>query len=64
MKKISSLARRFWSDESGATMVEYGLMVGLIAVVCLGLVAAMGIATDGLFKANNDALSKALTGGS
>ena len=28
---------RFWRDESGATMVEYGLLVGLIAlVVALG----------------------------
>ena len=27
----------FWRDESGATMVEYGLLVGLIAlVVALG----------------------------
>ena len=27
--------RNFFKDESGATMVEYGLMVALIAVVCM-----------------------------
>ena len=27
--------RNFFKDESGATMVEYGLMVALIAVACI-----------------------------
>jgi pilus assembly protein Flp/PilA len=61
MKRISSLTRRFWFDEDGATMVEYGLMVGLIAVAAMGVVVLMGLATDGLFKSNNDALTKALS---
>ncbi len=30
----------------GATMIEYGLMVALIAVVCIGTVSALGIAVD------------------
>jgi pilus assembly protein Flp/PilA len=29
-------------DEEGATMVEYGIMVALIAAVCIGIVAALG----------------------
>jgi pilus assembly protein Flp/PilA len=29
-------------DEEGATMVEYGLMVALIAVVCITMVATIG----------------------
>ena len=31
MKKLIN----FFKDEEGATMVEYGLMVALIAVVCI-----------------------------
>jgi len=31
-----------WRDEEGATMVEYALMLALIAIVCLLVVAALG----------------------
>jgi pilus assembly protein Flp/PilA len=34
--------KRFWNDESGATAVEYGLMVALIAVVIIVSVALLG----------------------
>jgi len=33
MKKLAGTFRAFVKDEDGATMVEYGLMVALIAVV-------------------------------
>ena len=33
---------RFFKDEEGATMVEYALMVALIAVVCIVAVTLMG----------------------
>jgi pilus assembly protein Flp/PilA len=33
---------RLERDEKGATAVEYGLMVGLIAVVIIGAVATLG----------------------
>jgi pilus assembly protein Flp/PilA len=35
--------------EQGATAVEYGLMVALIAVVIVGAVAALGTRIQGLF---------------
>jgi pilus assembly protein Flp/PilA len=38
MKKLMN----FFKDEEGATMVEYGLMVALIAVVCIVAVALLG----------------------
>jgi pilus assembly protein Flp/PilA len=34
--------KRFWNDESGATAVEYGLMVALIAVVIILAVTTLG----------------------
>ena len=33
---------KFFKDEEGATMVEYGLMLALIAVVCIGAVGLVG----------------------
>jgi pilus assembly protein Flp/PilA len=40
VKAIS--VRRFWSDESGATAIEYGLICAMISVVILGITAAGG----------------------
>lgn len=37
-------------DEEGATMVEYGLMVALIAVVSIGAVTALGGSLNTLFS--------------
>jgi pilus assembly protein Flp/PilA len=34
--------RRLIADESGATLVEYSLVVGLIAMCCLGAMAFLG----------------------
>jgi len=36
-------------DEEGATMVEYGLLVALIALVAIVGVKALGTALNGLF---------------
>ena len=37
-------------DEEGATMVEYGLLVALIAMVALVGVQALGVSISGLFN--------------
>jgi pilus assembly protein Flp/PilA len=34
--------RNFWQDESGATAVEYGLLVALIACVVISTVTSLG----------------------
>ncbi|QCP54967.1 Flp family type IVb pilin [Trinickia violacea] len=34
--------KAFLRDDEGATMVEYGLMVALIAIVCIGAVTTIG----------------------
>jgi pilus assembly protein Flp/PilA len=38
------------SNDDGATMVEYGLMVALIAVVALVAVTALGGSVSGIFQ--------------
>lgn len=41
--------RNFVKDESGASAVEYGLLVALIAVVIIGAVTALGQSVSGVF---------------
>ncbi len=47
---------RLRSEEKGATAVEYGLMVGLIAVVIIGAVVILGNKLNGLFTSIGNAL--------
>ena len=41
--------KRFVVGEEGATMVEYGLMLALIAIVCIVAVGTIGTSTSALF---------------
>ncbi len=41
---------RFFKDEEGATAVEYGLMVALIAVVIIGAVTVLGTNLSSKFQ--------------
>ena len=47
--KLYVLTQAKLKDEKGATMVEYGLMLALIAAVCLGAVGLIGTSADTLF---------------
>lgn len=42
MQTIRSLFSAFWHDETGATAIEYGLLVGLIAAVIVVVVSTLG----------------------
>ncbi len=46
---IIARVQSFVAQEDGATMVEYGLMVALIAIACIGAVALVGTRLSGLF---------------
>jgi pilus assembly protein Flp/PilA len=39
---VRKFVDRFLTDESGATAIEYGLIVALIAVVVIGAVTTLG----------------------
>ena len=39
---MSNVITRFLKDESGATAIEYGLIVALIAVVIISAITAVG----------------------
>lgn len=49
MKKLMTAMKAFWTDEEGATAIEYGLMVALIAVVIVAAVALIGTNLDAKF---------------
>jgi pilus assembly protein Flp/PilA len=48
--------------ERGASMVEYALLVGLIAVVAVVAVAALGGGIKGLFNSANNCVGNAAAG--
>jgi pilus assembly protein Flp/PilA len=50
------LLNDLWKDESGATAVEYGIMVGLIAVAIIGTVLTLGESVNDSFQAVVDEL--------
>jgi pilus assembly protein Flp/PilA len=47
---MTRLVRRFLADESGATAVEYGLMVALVALAIIAAVRLLGTSTKELFE--------------
>ena len=50
MAKFIAAAKSFAKGEEGATMVEYGLMLALIAIVAMGGAALIGTKASGLFS--------------
>ncbi|MGE3644890.1 MAG: Flp family type IVb pilin [Beijerinckiaceae bacterium] len=53
---MKNLFARFAKDESGATAIEYGLIAGLIGVVIIGAVTALGTSINAKFSTIADAL--------
>ena len=53
---LIALAKDRLREEKGATAVEYGLLVGLIAVAIIVTVGLLGTQLDGLFQTVLDAL--------
>jgi len=49
-RKLSSLANRLFVRDEGQSMVEYGLIIALIAVVVVGALMLLGGDISNLFK--------------
>ena len=56
---MSKFVSRFMSDESGATAIEYGLIVALIAVVIIVAVTAVGNSLGSKFNSIGSATAAA-----
>lgn len=49
MKSLTQSVRRFAKGEEGATLVEYGLLVGLLSIVAIASIVLVGKFVNGAF---------------
>ena len=56
---MTTLIRRFLRNDSGATAIEYGLIVGLIFLVIVGAVSLFASKATGTFDKVSTAVSTA-----
>jgi len=56
MQLLSAMIRSVVKNEEGATMVEYGLMLALIAIICLVAVTAVGTKASSIFSTTANSL--------
>ena len=54
------MLRNFFKDESGQGMVEYALIIALIAIVVIVVLTTLGGSIKEVFKGSSDALDKAI----
>jgi pilus assembly protein Flp/PilA len=59
MKSLFTKIKDFVREEEGASAVEYGLLVALIAVAIIGAVTALGGSLSGLFTTVSNTISSA-----
>ncbi len=53
--------KQFFSDESGATAIEYGLIAALVSVAAIGALTAMGGSLETMFTSVSTTLEEATT---
>jgi pilus assembly protein Flp/PilA len=56
---MTNFVKRFASDESGATAIEYGLIAALIAVVLIGALQTVGNNSKAKFEEIGTAVAAA-----
>ena len=57
MKNIYQSFKTFWTDEEGATAIEYGLLASLIAGVIVLAVTTLGTTLRGIFTTITTAIT-------
>ena len=56
---VAWLRARLVGDDRGASLVEYALLVALIAVVCIAAISLLGNAAASKFSSIGDTISSA-----
>jgi pilus assembly protein Flp/PilA len=56
MKRLTAIARNFVTQEDGAALLEYGMLVLLIAVLCIVAVKTIGSKVSNGFNSVNSLL--------
>ena len=62
MKSSRGAISQFAAAEEGVTMIEYGLLAALIAVVCIAAITTVGSELNKLYTTISDAVSTAVSG--
>ena len=60
LQRLAAWKSDFSRDEKGATMVEYGLMISLIAIAAFAGAVYFGTSLQGLFERVRDEISAAI----
>jgi pilus assembly protein Flp/PilA len=47
---MSKILNRFRRDERGVTVIEYGVLAGLIIVLCIAAITTIGTGISGFFQ--------------
>ena len=50
MTMLRKIGASFIREEEGASLAEYGLLLALIAVVCIAAIALVGTKVSGMFS--------------
>jgi len=61
IQQITGFARQLWEEEEGQTLVEYGLLVSLIALVVIGVLTIMGRRISNTFNAASNKMGTSTT---
>ena len=56
MNGFKNTFRRFVREDSAATMVEYGIMVALIAALAIAVIKGLGTKVNNAFNTVNNAM--------
>ena len=51
--------KRLIADEDGATLVEYGLLIALIAAICVVIIGTLGTTIQQAFQYTSDRITNA-----
>jgi pilus assembly protein Flp/PilA len=60
-EKTMSFLKAFLKDESGATMIEYGLIAALVSVAAIAALTLLGAQLQTIFNAVKDSLATAVS---
>ena len=50
MTRLLAASTKFVRDEEGASLVEYGLLLSLVAVVCIAAITVLGTSISNLLS--------------
>jgi len=56
MSRFFTASKNFFTREDGASMTEYGLLLALIAVVCIAVITLLGTQLQAIFQTVVNAL--------